>query len=471
MPYLVQRGPDPFPRLPPGCQAGMVPPMKNMYTLSHDVQDEPAPQNGVSIPELSTFLVEYCSVQLGVGGQTQRVARTAERIAESYGCSLQLAVLPRHFIMNVSDGKNSSTWKASVGAIHNGPLNFRLLAELNTLSWKAHDHLLSFQELRDQFHAAMTVPRIMPRIVLFGASLANASFCRLFGGDPAAMLIVFIATLVAFRLRQFMDSRGVGHHFSFIIAAFIASTIAACCGLAGMTGTPRIALGSSVLFLIPGVPMINAMLDILTGYPLMAFARSVRAGLLVICIALGLALSLFVTGFDMHTIPTGTPALGSWVDMLADGLFAAVASMGFAVISNPSWRIVCGAGLLAALGHSTRFFLLHQSAFGITSATFVAALFIGALSVLVARRIHIAGEFFSFLALLPMIPGMYAYDTVLSIMRFMETANIDMADLYLTAIVKNGMTVLFVMCAMAIGSTVPLLLQRYLPARDPCENN
>ena len=465
MPGLVQREHAPFSRLPPAGQADMVPPM-NMHTLSSDVPDSSTPKGGVSIRELSTFLVEYCSVQLGVGGQTQRVARTAERIAASYGCTLQLAVLPRHFIMNVSDGEKNSTWKASVGTIHNGPLNFRLLAELNNLSWKAHDHLLTFAELRDQFHAAVAVPRIKPWVVLFGASCANAAFCRLFGGDPAAMLIVFAATLVAFRLRQFMDVRGIGHHCSFITAAFVASCIAAFCGLAGMTGTPRIALGSSVLFLIPGVPMINAMLDILTGYPLMGFARSVRAGLLVICIALGLALSLFITGFDMHSIPTGTPALGSWVDMLADGLFAAVASMGFAVISNPSWRIVCGAGALAALGHSTRFYLLHQSAFGITSATFVAALLIGVLSVAVARRIHIAGEFFSFLALLPMIPGMYAYDTVLSIMRFMETADLDMADLYLTAIVKNGMTVLFVMCAMAIGSTVPLLLQRYLPARE-----
>ena len=37
--------------------------------------------------------------------------------------------------------------------------------------------------------------------------------------------------------------------------------------------------------------------------------------------------------------------------MLADGFFAAVAAMGFAVISNPPKKVVLVAGALAAVGH------------------------------------------------------------------------------------------------------------------------
>ena len=47
--------------------------------------------------------------------------------------------------------------------------------------------------------------------VLFLTSFANASFCRLFGGDAVAMLIVFASTLAGYRLKQIMleDKRDV----------------------------------------------------------------------------------------------------------------------------------------------------------------------------------------------------------------------------------------------------------------------
>lgn len=46
---------------------------------------------------------------------------------------------------------------------------------------------------------------------------------------------------------------------------------------------------------------------------------------------------------------------GFWFPVITDGLFAAVAAIGFAVISNPPKRAVTIAALLAAIGHACRF--------------------------------------------------------------------------------------------------------------------
>jgi len=95
--------------------------------------------------------------------------------------------------------------------------------------------------------------------------------------------------------------------------------------------------------------------------------------------------------------------------MIFDGFFAAIASVGFAVISNPPRKAILVSALLAAVGHGLRYFLLHSTSLDIASASFIAAFSIGMLSILFAKMIHCPAEVFSFPSLLPMIPGMFAY--------------------------------------------------------------
>ena len=51
--------------------------------------------------------------------------------------------------------------------------------------------------------------------------------------------------------------------------------------------------------------------------------------------------------------------MSTLLDLLNDGFFAAIAAIGFASISNPKRSTFWSLGLLAALGHVTRFILMH----------------------------------------------------------------------------------------------------------------
>lgn len=53
-------------------------------------------------------------------------------------------------------------------------------------------------------------------------------------------------------------------------------------------------------------------------------------------------------------------------DILLDGLFAAVAAIGFGAISDPPMRAFPRIALLAAIGHALRFTLMHCSALDIS---------------------------------------------------------------------------------------------------------
>ena len=130
------------------------------------------------------------------------------------------------------------------------------------------------------------------------------------------------------------------------------------------------------------------------------------------------------------------------LSVLFDGFLAAIAAIGFAVISNPPKKAVFIAALLAAVGHACRYYLLHQTPLDLTSSTLI----------------HCPAEVFSFPSLLPMIPGMYAYKTILALIRFMKNDDPLVLQQLIVEIFRNGLTALFVLFALVIGVSLPLFI-------------
>ena len=92
----------------------------------------------------------------------------------------------------------------------------------------------------------------------------------------------------------------------------------------------------------------------------------------------------------------------------ADAIGAAIAAIGFSVISNPPRRVIPCTAILAAIGHSIRFVLLQYAGLDLASASFIAAFSIGLLSHFSAYKLFCPATVLYIPALLPMIPGMYA---------------------------------------------------------------
>lgn len=109
-------------------------------------------------------------------------------------------------------------------------------------------------------------------------------------------------------------------------------------------------------------------------------------------------------------------------DILLDGLFAAVAAIGFGAISDPPMRAFPRIALLAAIGHALRFTLIHCAALDIATASLFAAFAIGMGSLWLGRGVRCPMTCLYIPALLPMVPGIYAYKTVFSLIMFPPVA-------------------------------------------------
>lgn len=145
-------------------------------------------------------------------------------------------------------------------------------------------------------------------------------------------------------------------------------------------------------------------------------------------------------------------------DVLLDGLFAAIAAIGFAAVSNPPKQSFFYVPILAAMGHMLRFVLMTYVHLEIALATFFASVLIGFVGIYFAYRARFPSEVFAFPALLPMIPGMYAYRSLLGMIRFMQASEPSLKEVYLPQIFSNAITAAATMFALGVGVAIPLFL-------------
>ena len=58
-------------------------------------------------------------------------------------------------------------------------------------------------------------------------------------------------------------------------------------------------MATSVLYLVPGVPLINGIIDIIEGHVLAGVSRLINALLLIVCLSLGLLCAMLLIGGDV----------------------------------------------------------------------------------------------------------------------------------------------------------------------------
>ena len=222
------------------------------------------------LKEITRFLLEYANRLMGSGVHTSRVIRNTRRIGKSLDTEVynEVAIIPAF------------------------PISFELNAELSALSWEAYDNHLPLETLWDKYEKIISRPKMDPLCTLFLVGFANASFCALFGGDWTARLIVFSATLIGFYIKQIMQKKKINHYLVFIVSAFVASMVAS--SALTLETTAEIAIATSVLYLVPGVPLLNGVIDIVEGHVLTGCTRLIQALLLVLCISVGLSCTLML---------------------------------------------------------------------------------------------------------------------------------------------------------------------------------
>ena len=142
--------------------------------------------------------------------------------------------------------------------------------------------------------------------------------------------------------------------------------------------------------------------------------------------------------------------------LLQDALWSAVAALGFAVLFNTPKRALWVCALAAAIGHALRTFLVEQ-ALSLELTTLISAVTIGFVGDVAARRLKIPQSVFTIPAAIPLVPGSFAFRTMMSILQ-LTNQSIFANDPILTEAVTNGVKTGLILGAIAVGIAAPNLL-------------
>lgn len=246
--------------------------------------------------ELGDMLLEIGALLMVSGANTERIKITIDRIASAFGCVSDLLVTNHALMLTLTYPDNHQAF-TSVKWMPGMHLNFNLISDISTMSWQIVLEKWSLERINQELKVLNRKPLYPRYVVLLLVALAGASFCRLFGGNLTEVLAAFVASFCGLYVRQ----EAIKLKFNFYVSIFFAAATAALVAGAYFYLHPNEvyshAFSTSVLFLIPGVPMIHAISDLMDGHTLNGIVRGVNVMIMAFAIALGLTVALVAYKF------------------------------------------------------------------------------------------------------------------------------------------------------------------------------
>lgn len=143
--------------------------------------------------------------------------------------------------------------------------------------------------------------------------------------------------------------------------------------------------------------------------------------------------------------------------LLTDFSMAFLVACCWGILFGTPYKALWMAGLLGGLAHSLRFTLLHFDV-GIIVATLIASIAVGLLGIAGAHKVHTPPVVITMPACITMIPGLYAYRTMLAIIKLSDKTILDQQPDIIPSIAYNAVLTFSLLIALAVGISVSALL-------------
>lgn len=149
--------------------------------------------------------------------------------------------------------------------------------------------------------------------------------------------------------------------------------------------------------------------------------------------------------------------------ILQDALWSALAALGFAVLFNVPRRALVWCVVTGALGHAVRTLMIQGFGWSIEAATLVGATVVGFLSKILAQRLAMPSLIFAVCGAIPMVPGTFAYNTMINVLKLASADATNGSPLLIDAVI-NGVKTGLLLAAIAVGIAAPsFVFQRNKP--------
>ncbi len=238
-------------------------------------------------------LLDVGAALMSSGASTHRTRLTLERLANGLGFKIELLITQRALMVTVVDDEQEHLVSRLKRTSPHG-VNFKIVSGISRMSWHVLEENWTIEQIEIELRRLKKLPHYPRWVVLTVVGLAGAAFCRIFGGGLLDMLVAFSATLAGLFVRQTAVYKKFNPYISIYFASLTASLIAGSAEFFAIGSNYDAAFSTSVLFLVPGVPMINAVTDMMDGNIQNGIVRLFNGLIIAFAIAMGVFTARFL---------------------------------------------------------------------------------------------------------------------------------------------------------------------------------
>lgn len=399
---------------------------------------------------------------------TNRIMRNMKRTAAFLGLpdeKLHIYIQYNMLMVNLSDNEHSFS---KFQRCDKHGINMTTISLVSKLSWKAIREDYSIEQYAEELEQIASRPRnYKPWQVAVGTGFACGGFCIQFGCDWVAFFYASIAAAIGMRLKGLLVEKGINVYMSIAISAFV-STILAWASIflpANWTSTPLHPLLACALFIVPGVPLINFVDDMLDNYIQVGLTRAINTFLMLVAMSFGIAFFLKMSDFDLTRfysipmIPHNT--------YISYAVAAAISAMGFSLIFNIPRRLLWVVAIGGIIAVCTRNFVnLGPSNdnigldMGLAIGSLAGSALVSLIAVKAVHWFHAPNHILSIPSVIPMVPGVLMYRAIVGLIEMNGVVG------ELTNAVKFGTASAITILCIALGVAIPNVFARRWVAKD-----
>lgn len=227
--------------------------------------------------------------------ESELVEGSVHRLATALGCDwADISITSNSIILTTTSGRRFQTKARRI--VERG-INMTVVCEIVRICTMAEKQLIGCdgvaRRLRRLSNRQFHYNRWLVVVII---GLSCGCFSRLAGGDWPVFGMTFLASSAAMLVRQEVHKRHLHILINWTLSAFVATFISGMAVAFEIGENPKLAMAASVLLLVPGFPMVNAISDMVKGHISVGWARWMQASMMVLATALGVVLAMNLTG-------------------------------------------------------------------------------------------------------------------------------------------------------------------------------
>lgn len=385
---------------------------------------------------------------------TSRIVRTMKRVGAFCGVfGDQLTIHVTYTTIMVSVGTdNYYITKLQKCIQHNVDMN--IITEVTKLIWTAIEKDYSLEEFETQLENIANKKNKYTKIIInLGAALACGGVGKMFGCDMLATIYTAIAAFIGFFVRRKCLEMGINPYMSIAISAFVATVIAYFTHFIPGSVTPWYPMLACTIFIVPGIPLINAVEDMLESYITAGMTRAINTLLMVGAMTFGIVFAIKIFNVEDFTYIPIVEHQSYIVYIIA----AFVAAAGFSTMFDLPPKLLPVVGIGGVICVVTRNLVVDYLGFGQPIGTLFGAMLVSIIVLKAAHWFHVPSHVLNIPSVIPLMPGLYMYRLLFTI--------IDIGDINIDHFVKSlqgGINAILVILAIAVGVAVPnIFAQKY----------